>query len=186
MRSGVRGGGGGGAAHRGAASLLEEKISWNDATSATAWSWICGLTTVETIADGGCCCALQQEGRRWLTGDCLGQWSQEDCFGCAILAQVAALTRSVRRQSSVAKRCKAFFIFGRFDEEAGTMDTCAATNIWLLQLYSQVSWSGRCAGWGLFSCSLFSWCLFSWSRSQRLRSMPPPYPVREPLDPMTR
>jgi len=32
----------------------------------------------------------------------------------------------------------------------------------------------------------FPACFFSWSRSQRLRSMPPPYPVSEPLAPITR
>jgi hypothetical protein len=39
-----------------------EEISLDDAKTVTAWSWICGSTGVETIADGCCCCALQQAG----------------------------------------------------------------------------------------------------------------------------
>ncbi|MGF7179925.1 hypothetical protein [Tunturiibacter psychrotolerans] len=38
------------------------EIALKDATTVTAWSWICGSTGVEAIADGCSCCALQQAG----------------------------------------------------------------------------------------------------------------------------
>jgi hypothetical protein len=67
------------------------------------------FTSVETTA-GGCCCAVQQEGRVWLIGARLGQWLQDDGFGCSAGMHIVVLSKSVSRQRSDATVWRAFFI----------------------------------------------------------------------------
>jgi hypothetical protein len=67
------------------------------------------FTSVETTA-GACCCAVQQVGRVWLMGARLGQWLQEDGFGCSAGMHIVVLSRSVSRQRNDAKLERAFFI----------------------------------------------------------------------------
>jgi hypothetical protein len=67
------------------------------------------FTSVETTA-GGCCWAVQQEGRVWLIGARLGQWLQEDGFGCWAGMHIVVLSKSVSRQRNDARLCRGFFI----------------------------------------------------------------------------
>jgi hypothetical protein len=81
------------------------------------------FTSVDKMA-GGCCCAVQQEGRVWLIGARLGQWLQEDCFGCSVGMHIVVLSNNVSRQRNDARLWRAFFIPKWLDVLIRKADAC--------------------------------------------------------------
>ena len=73
-----------------------------------------GSRWMDATAEDGCC-AAQHEGSVWPAGTCFGQSLQEDGTGCWACLHIDALSRSVRRQSIVARLCSAFFILVSLD-----------------------------------------------------------------------
>ena len=129
MRRARRGGEMGGSVMRKEGYRTRDDASFGSSGRVVGERLVCFEATGGMVAGSGVCCALQQDGRLWGSGEDWGQWLQRGGLdGCSACRHDAAPSVSINidRQSRAAKRCRRLFMSTGLDVWAREM-ACGKT-----------------------------------------------------------